>query len=436
MMKIFIDNISDLLMPVYAILWFRFFAVKRNKINNFIIVVAAVVLDCLTVILMDIFYECFYIKAVSIIVLITVVMFVLFQISCAKALVLSTFLYGAWTAAEYVMIVILGKVFLLIVEEPMYVLNAFTFYIVAYGSKVILLGIILWTGKRLGRKTHDALTRKEWWIMFSISFITIFFIATIVVEEDLLFATDLGSSYFYIAIGVVVINFIVCNLIYNITEREIQLREHAAFREKIKSETAMYRSTSENLEKQRKRTHEYKNQITTIRALVANERYQELKAYLEKVDNDLQLSMDAVDTNHTIVNAILNTKYREAINNGIVFVLKVNDLSKLKMSEEDIVVILSNLLSNALEAAGRCKDKIVKLKFVLEGEQAVISVKNSMETKPIVEDGRFRTTKTEEAGEHGIGIRNVVETVEKYDGKYVIDYDEGNFQITILIPNN
>jgi len=428
--EIFVCILDALLISFYNILLFHFFADKRNKLNIF----AVVVLGCLYSVLSFVFVDWFYLKAAAIVVVTAVFMLLLFQIGFPKSLVLSTFCYGVQLAVDYVMLVIIGKMALFIAGRQLYLSNQIAFGVGFMGSRAILLGIILWTGKKLGRKRHDVFTEREWWCLFAISFITIFFIASLVVKNDLLYATDLSSSYIYIAMGIVVINSIVCYLVYSIMEREVQLREHAVFCEKVKSETAMYHSISENLEKQRKRTHEFKNQIAAIRGLAADKQYQKLNAYLEKIDNAL-LSVDAIDTNHVIVNAILNTKYREAGHKGIVFVLKVNDLSKLKMAEEDIVVILSNILNNALEAAGVCKDKIVKLKFVLEGEQAVISVKNSMVTKPIVENGEFQTTKTGDIEEHGIGIRNVVETVKKYGGKYVIDYDEGNFQITILIPN-
>ncbi len=45
----------------------------------------------------------------------------------------------------------------------------------------------------------------------------------------------------------------------------------------------------------------------------------------------------------------LNTKYQEAISKNIVFVFKVNDLSKIVIDDEDLVVILANLLNNAIE---------------------------------------------------------------------------------------
>lgn len=136
-----------------------------------------------------------------------------------------------------------------------------------------------------------------------------------------------------------------------------------------------------------------------------------------------------------IVNAILNTRYKEATDKGIVFVLKVNNLSNVKICEKDIVLVLSNLLNNAIEVCERAKEKVIKLKFMLEEEQIIISVKNSMAAMPMVEDGRLQTTKTEEPSEHGMGIWNVIETVADCGGKYTIHFDEDGFLFSILLPN-
>lgn len=44
----------------------------------------------------------------------------------------------------------------------------------------------------------------------------------------------------------------------------------------------MYHSISENLDRQRKRAHEYKNQIAVISALASGGQYEELLAYVKK----------------------------------------------------------------------------------------------------------------------------------------------------------
>lgn len=243
------------------------------------------------------------------------------------------------------------------------------------------------------------------------------------------------DSLLLFALTILVINYVVYYLIDEIMDREIRRMEDEVFRERVKYETAMYHSISENLDSQRKRTHEYKNQIAVIRALAAKGQYQKLLSYVEKADERLCLGLDAIDTNHVIVNAVLNTKYREATSKGMVFVLKVNDLSKLHLRDEDVVLILSNLLNNAMEACEQTRVKVIKLKFIWEDRQTVISVKNSLAYMPVMENGKFLTSKTANAPEHGMGVRNVIETVKNYGGKYSIDFDKDGFLFSIILPN-
>lgn len=364
-------------------------------------------------------------------------MYRLFAIRYKNAMVLSLIFYSVMLVADYMALVAAGTVF----PGKMWDLsNVFIIYGLRTAGVAFAFGMAFGVKRMLGNKTTNLFSVREWCALAAVSLITIFAVILVTMETDWMEYTTgqpIAVDFFHIYVigGILGINFIGFYLIHSITERELRLREYAVFREKVKHETAMYHSVSENLEKQRKRTHEYKNQLAAISALAAQGAWQELRAYIEKIEISLLHRMDAVDTNHVIVNAILNTKYREAVSKGIVFVLKVSDLSGLKMGEEDLVVILSNLLNNALEACEQCEEKRIKLKFVLENGQVVISVKNSMAAEPVVENGKVLTSKTKDAQEHGMGIENVAETVKKYGGRYMVDYGNGEFQFSILIPN-
>lgn len=386
----------------------------------------------------EVFYDDLVLKAAAILSVISLFMYRLFVIRYKNAMVLSLIFYSVMLVADYMALVAAGTVF----PGKMWDLsNVFIIYGLRTASVGFVFGMVFGVKRMLGNKTTDLFSVREWCALAAVSLITIFAVILVTMETDWMKYTTgqpIAVDFFHIYVigGILGINFIGFYLIHSITERELRLREYAVFREKVKNETAMYRSVSENLEKQRKRTHEYKNQLAVIRAFAEQGAWQELRAYIEKMETTLRHRMDAVDTNHVIVNAILNTKYREALSRGIVFVLKVNDLSALKLEDEDIVVILSNLLNNALEACGQCEEKRIKLKFVLENGQTVISVKNSMAVEPLVEEGKMLTSKTKDMQEHGLGIQNVVESVEKYGGRYMVDYGKGEFQFSILIPNN
>ena len=124
----------------------------------------------------------------------------------------------------------------------------------------------------------------------------------------------------------------------------------------------------------------------------------------------------------------------EAVKKDIVFIIRVNDLLHINIKNEDLVVLLSNLLNNAIEACEQCKDKrVIKLKFMIENDDMILSVKNTYNA-PIIKRGGSLVTAKKEKEEHGIGIKNVIKVVEKYHGTYAIQNDDKEFMFSIMIP--
>lgn len=235
--------------------------------------------------------------------------------------------------------------------------------------------------------------------------------------------------------GMVGMNIVVFYLINDIVEREMKMHENKVFQIQAKNQLEMYRSISENFDNQKRKTHEYKNQISCIESLLDKKQYSKLEEYVKKIYGSLNNEPDAINTNNVIVNAILNTKYLEAEAKGIVFVFRVNDLSELKIEDEDVVTILANLLNNAIEACETCEDKkAIKFKFVKEDDMIIIAVKNSFNYDVVYENGEIKSTKTSSVDEHGVGIKNVLKIIEKYGGAYVIEDKNKEFFFSIIIP--
>jgi sensor histidine kinase regulating citrate/malate metabolism len=222
-------------------------------------------------------------------------------------------------------------------------------------------------------------------------------------------------------------NILVFYLINDIVKRETKIRENEIILERVKNET-------KNYDKQRKREHEFKNHIDFITALVHENKLEEVKNYLKGYNQEMLVNIDLIDTNNATVNSIINSKYLETREKGIAFVVKVNDLSELKIKDVDIVLILSNMLNNAIEACEKCTNGVIRLKFMMEQCQTIISVVNNMVDEPIATDNTFLTSKTEDVELHGIGIVNIKETVERYGGSCVIKYDDNTFRFVIFIP--
>ena len=358
-----------------------------------------------------------------------------FNILHIKALMLSIMIIGLIGVSDY----ILSVIFFLTYGN----INGFESIQELIGTMLVimdrlLLFIIIINIKRSylkNKKNIIDISNKEW-LQFLI--FPIFTLITVIVMTNSMAASyheDIVNVYYVIAIGLIVLNMVVFPLINENLENSQRIREADILKQQSIGQLELYNSLRKNYDIQRKRTHEYKNQIMCIDSLLKKKKYDKLEEYINSIFNRLDGQLDMVDTNNEVVNAIINAKYYEALQNNVLFILKINDLSHIKVSDDDIVTILSNLLDNAIEAAGQCEidKRTVGIRLLYEDDVLSIAVSNSYKTEPeIMEDGYMRTIKDDKE-QHGLGIRNVVATLEKYNAEYIIDYKNGEFVFSIIM---
>lgn len=301
--------------------------------------------------------------------------------------------------------------------------------------KVVLFFLILIIRKKFEKQSMQVMLDTEWLRFLFFPIFTIAAISAMLSVFKYVQTTEQANLLSIIAFGMVGLNIVVFYLINDILKRETQMHENRVSQIQAKNQLEMYRTISENFDKQKRKTHEYKNQIACIEFLLDKKEYLKLEEYVKGIYGSLNYELDAINTNNVIVNAILNTKYQQADAMGIVFVFRVNDLSDLKISDEDVVTILSNILNNAIEACETCKDeKVIKFKFVKEEDMIIIAVKNTFNFDLVYENGEIKSTKATNVEEHGVGIKNILKIVEKYNGSYIIEDRNKEFYFSIIFP--
>lgn len=413
-------------------LFFETFGKKRSENNwiNYGIILGVTIFGYFIILLV---YDQFFFRQILAIIAFAVSMVLYLKIHFGKALILSLLFEGLLLSTDYFTLWLNVSLFHSIIEikESHYVGG----YLVAVLSKILLFMIILVIKKKIGGKASEVLRDADWLRFIFFPIFTIFTIIAMIITSGSVQNQKQESVFLVIAFCLAGMNIVVFYLINDILKRETKIRESQIFQIEVQNQTDMYRSISENFDKQRKRTHEYKNQIICIESLIAARRYDELEEYVRKVSGHLSTELEYIKTNNVIVDAIINSKYREILDKNIVFVFKINDLSEINICDEDIVVILSNLLNNAIEACEKCSDKkIIKMKFVKEKDSVIISVKNTYDGNLVIKEGEIQTSKKHEIDEHGIGVKNIINVISKYKGLYVIHNDENEFYFSIIIP--
>ena len=215
----------------------------------------------------------------------------------------------------------------------------------------------------------------------------------------------------------------VINSIEKATEQEQDLR---MLRQQISIQTENYSALKKNYNVQRKSTHEFERHIQIIRDLLDRKEYESAQNYVRQLQSDRTLKVFSITSNNPVVDVVLNQKHQVAQENGIKMRVKVNDLSAVTLKTNELVVLLSNLLDNAIEACLQFDGDKEIVCSILKEESIYISIRNTTEPVEIV-NGTITTTKSNPA-EHGFGLPAVKYILEQFHAEYTFDCCDGWFQ--------
>mgnify|MGYP002509489752 FL=1 len=250
-------------------------------------------------------------------------------------------------------------------------------------------------------------------------------------------ATDNYARFTTIS-GVAILSIFLFYYVMRTLEKEEALQKLQLRTEHARNQMAMYHTMQNHYEQQRRFLHDYKNQLNCIQGLLDNGKTDEASAYISRITGNLRTQFGDINTNHTIVNIILNQKYQIACDKNITMTFVINDLSELTMPEEDLVTLLTNLLDNAIEACEKLDpsnmsiDRIIQFKMIWETGQLVLSIRNPVSSPVRIKNNTIVTSKKDSI-QHGIGLSNVDFVIKKYGGTSIIACENGWFSFSAIV---
>lgn len=243
---------------------------------------------------------------------------------------------------------------------------------------------------------------------------------------------DLSKSAVAFSIILGLSNVAVIYLVNSLERTYRAEQEVAILNQSMELQTENIVALEKSYRAQRSATHEFKHQLQVIYDLCNKGDIVSVQNYIRQLQSTHTARVFAVNTNHPIVDAILNEKYHVAKDADIDIHYRVNDLSALSISTDSLVVLLSNLLDNAIEGCLRLSDNRMIECTLLLGEAFFLSIRNTSPPVTIV-NGEIETTKANKS-EHGFGLAIVRRVLKQLSGEYAIDYSEGWFQFVVEIP--
>jgi len=187
----------------------------------------------------------------------------------------------------------------------------------------------------------------------------------------------------------------------------------------------------------RKIKHDYGAQISYFYGLCLMDRYDDLESALKNV---IDKSKYCNNVNLEQCNSILYLALETAVNSNDIKVTieERTDLHKLVIPELELFRVLSNIITNAVEAM-EGQGNIFAKSYQLEEEVIILIQNDGPEIPKDVLLNIFKTgftTKNNTEKRHGFGLSIVKELVERYDGQINVASSEELTEFRIIFKYN
>lgn len=211
-------------------------------------------------------------------------------------------------------------------------------------------------------------------------------------------------------------------------EQEVELLQ-----QQISLQTANFESLENSYRTQRKATHDFEHHLQVLSDLMDTGETEAARKHLRQLRANRSLQVFTVKSRHPVIDVILNQKYQMAQSHDVRMHIEVNDLSSVTVPADCLVVVLSNLLDNAIEACMHLANDRQIFCRILAEDNLYLSIRNTSQPVLIGENGTIRTTKASQR-DHGYGLPAVGYILDEIGAEYTCSYRDGWFQFVAEIP--
>ncbi len=216
---------------------------------------------------------------------------------------------------------------------------------------------------------------------------------------------------------------------------DLEQKKNGQYRAQITA----YKRLEEQYSRSERLRHDLKNHVIALSGLWEEKDWERLGNYLKKMENSAELGISEEATGNRVVDALLYQKRKTAEEKGILWECDVQIPKQSGIHEFDLCVLFGNILDNAAEACERLQSRekerglqpFIRIHAGTVKKCFLLEVKNSMAVEEQPGSGHSEKKNPQE---HGIGLLNVRDVVDKYDGTMNVETKDGIFTISLLIP--
>lgn len=270
------------------------------------------------------------------------------------------------------------------------------------------------------------------WMILTVLFPVSSLFMMLIIFMSFQYAEDLSPSAFAYGIIMAIANFAILYLINIMEKRTKEEQQLTLLNQQMEIQSKSITALNQSYQNQRRVSHEHLHQLQTIVDLLDRGEEQAIRQYISEIQGTRRTTALNINTHNPVLDAILNQKYQWASENGIKMQFQINDLSKITLGLNELVVLFANLFDNAIEACLKLpSDRAIYCHIICE-ESLYISIRNTSQPVEIV-NGLIETTK-EPRHEHGFGLPNIRHILNGLSAEFAYHFKDGWFHFVAEIP--
>jgi signal transduction histidine kinase len=178
--------------------------------------------------------------------------------------------------------------------------------------------------------------------------------------------------------------------------------------------------------------HDCKHHLHVAQILLETGKIQEAREYLLAFGTKCDEGVVAAYCTNPSVNALLNGYAKRCLDGGMAFSAMVELPENPPMDSFELCTLFGNLLENALEACRKAPEgqRRITLNGAPQGNQLLISVKNTFDGTVLKEEGHIVSRK---GSSGGLGIRSIRTIAGRHHGEYIPEWNDNTFTASVML---
>ena len=225
----------------------------------------------------------------------------------------------------------------------------------------------------------------------------------------------------------------VLELIGSLARQDAEMQA-LALREKYAVENMEIMRQSQ--EETRRQRHELRHHVLALEEMLSQGQPERAADYIRSLRENVSSLPTSEYSDNLVINAVTGHYLNMAKAEGIQVDASIKTDAVLPLKDEDLCVLLTNILENAVEACRAMRenqDRFISLKISANSEHLALTCENSTGAQSDIQENDVLSSSKSDAQNHGYGIPAIRRIVEKHYGMLKISCNSRFFSIALLL---